>query len=41
MIEQLMPDVCARITPGASNLPNMDNPDDFDLAIMRFLEMAR
>jgi pimeloyl-ACP methyl ester carboxylesterase len=41
MIEQFMPDVRARIIPGASHLSNLDNPEDFDRAIIRLLEIAR
>jgi hypothetical protein len=41
MMEQLMPDVRARIIPGANDLSTLDNPDDFDRAIGRFLEFAR
>jgi hypothetical protein len=41
MIEQLMPDVPARIILDASNLPNVENPEDFDRAVMRFSEIAR
>ncbi len=36
-----MPDVRARIIPGASHLSIVDNPEDFDRANMHFLEIAR
>ncbi len=36
-----MPDFRARIISGASHLSTLDNPEDFDRAIMRFLEIAR
>src|SRR5437870_2065768 len=36
MMKQLMPDVRARIIPGASNLSDLDNPENFDRAIIRF-----
>ncbi len=35
MMKQLMPDVRARIIPGASHLSILDNPEDFDRAIIR------
>lgn len=41
MMEELMPDVRARIILGATNLSTLDNPEDFDRAIGRFLETAR
>jgi pimeloyl-ACP methyl ester carboxylesterase len=36
-----MPDVRARIIPGASHLSNLDNSEDFDRVIIRFSEIAR
>ena len=41
IMKQLISSVRARITPGASYLSNLDNPEDFDRAIMQFLEIAR
>jgi len=41
MMKQLMPDVCARIISGAGHLSTLDNSEDFDPVIMRFLEIAR
>jgi hypothetical protein len=36
-----MPDVRARIISGAGHLSTLDNSEDFDRVIMRFLEIAQ
>ena len=40
-MKQLRSDFRARIILGASYLSNLDNPEGFDRAIVRFLEIAR